>query len=109
MRAVPFTIKFHDGRPNIDEELNKLDIFAYEDEFRSSLFDAFDDRGAIKISCLYRMAWITMRARHGEKRPFTEWMEADDPDVDLRRTVDPTGETSDQPDEASLVSPPTPA
>lgn len=109
MRAVPFTIKFNDGRPDIDEALNKLDIFAYEDEFRSSLFDAFDDRGAIKISCLYRMAWVTMRARHGETKPFTDWMQTDDPDVVLRAGVDPTGETSDPPAEASLVSPPEPA
>lgn len=112
---IPFTIKT--GEEIVEDTVGMQDVFSYEDHFRSSFGKAYDSSGDLTMQGAFRLSWIALRARHGERRSFDEWLEEADPEVILGHVkkdaeeavaADPTGETPTQPDDESPVSPSSP-
>ena len=116
---IPFTVLYPDGTTT-EGAIRDVgrDPISYEDHFRESFEGAmYDDAGRLRSTWFHRAAWIALRARHGERRTFDEWLDAiddDDAGITLGRasestpTPGPTGETPTPLDGESPVSPPEP-
>lgn len=116
---IPFTVLYPDGTTT-EGAIRDVgrDPVSYEDHFRESYEGAMhDDAGGLRSTWFHRAAWIALRARHGERRTFDEWLDVlDDDDAGITighasestPTPGPTGETPTPPDAESPVSPPEP-